>query len=71
VKVARRHFEEMEELYSILSPFAAYDHVVNGAKRKIDVARILVEDTRGVLTEEIRRESLVSSMEKLNKKLGS
>ena len=71
VKTARKHFAEMQELYSVLSPFAAYEHVVNGAKRKIDVARILVEDTRGVLTEEIRRERLVSSMEKLNKRVSS
>ncbi len=71
LKTARKHFEEMEKLYSLLSPFAAYDHVVNGARRKIDVARILVEDTRGVLTEEMRRERLVSSMERLNKRLGT
>ena len=68
---ARKHFAEMEELYSLLSPFASYDHLVNGARRKIDVARIIVEDTRGVLTEETGREKLVSSMEKLQKKLGS
>jgi len=70
-KVARKRFSEMEQLYSLASPFAVYDHVVSGARRKIDVARILVEDTRGVLTEEIRRERLVSSMERLHKKLGS
>jgi len=69
--MARKHFEEMEELYSMLSPFASYDHLVNGARRKIDVARMIVEDTRGVLTEESGREKLVSSMERLQKKLGS
>ncbi len=69
--IARKHFEEMEELYSMLSPFASYDHLVNGARRKIDVARMIVEDTRGVLTEESGREKLVSSMERLQKKLGS
>jgi translin len=35
---ARRHFASMEEIYSLVSPFAAYDHVVYGARRKIDVA---------------------------------
>jgi translin len=69
--VARKHFAEMEELYSALSPLASYDHIVNGARRKIDVARMIVEDTRGVLTEEAGREKLVSSMERLQKRLGS
>ena len=69
--VARKHFAEMEELYSALSPFASYDHLVNGARRKIDVARMIVEETRGVLTEETSREKLVSSMERLQKRLGS
>ena len=68
---ARKHFSEMEELYSLLSPYSTYDHLVNGIRRKIDVARILVEDTRGILTEETRREKLVASMERLSKKLAS
>jgi translin len=66
---ARRYFETMEELYSGLSPLAVYDHVVNGARRKIDVARMLVEDTRGLITEETRRESVNSSMSRLERKL--
>ncbi len=66
---AKRYFEVMEELYSACSPLAVYDHVVNGARRKIDVARMLVEDTRGLLAEEIGRESVSSSMAKLEKKL--
>lgn len=68
--LARKHFSEMEELYSLLSPYSTYDNLVNGLRRKIDVARILVEDTRGILTEETRREKLVASMERLTKKLG-
>lgn len=66
---ARRYFEVMEELYSACSPLAVYDHVVNGARRKIDVARMLVEDTRGLLAEEIGRESVGNSMARLEKKL--
>ncbi len=67
---ARNHFNTMEELYSLVSPFAIYDHVVNGLRRKIDVARMVVEDTRGVLTEETSRERLVSTMDRLHRKLG-
>jgi translin len=66
---AKSYFEVMEYLYSTCSPLAVYDHVVSGARRKIDVARMLVEDTRGLLAEEIGRESVSSSMAKLEKKL--
>jgi len=66
---ARKYFDVMEELYSLCSPLAVYDHVVNGARRKIDVARMLVEDTRGLLAEEMGRESVSSSMARLEKKL--
>jgi len=41
----------------------------NGARRKIDVARMLVEDTRGLLAEEMGRESVSASMARLEKKL--
>ncbi len=67
---AKKYFEVMEELYSLCSPLAVYDHVVNGARRKIDIARMLVEDTRGLLAEEMGRESVSTSMARLEKKLG-
>ena len=70
VSAAKRYFKVMEELYSLCSPLAVYDHVVNGARRKIDVARMLVEDTRGLLAEEMGRESISTSMARLEKKLG-
>lgn len=66
---ARKYFEVMEEIYSVCSPLAVYDHVANGARRKIDVARMLVEDTRGLMAEEARRELIVKSMARLEKKL--
>ncbi len=69
VEDAGRYFEEMEALYALLSPFAVFDNVVNGVRRKIDVARMITEDTRGVLAEEARRESLLSSMEKLRRSM--
>ena len=68
---AKKYFVVMEELYSLCSPLAVYDHVVNGARRKIDVARMLVEDTRGLLAEEMGRESVSTSLARLEKKLGS
>ncbi|MDG6910820.1 MAG: RNA-binding protein [Nitrososphaerota archaeon] len=67
---AKKYFEVMEDLYAACSPLAVYDHVVNGARRKIDVARMLVEDTRGLLAEEIGRSSVSDAMAQLEKKLG-
>jgi translin len=69
ITAAKKHFESMELLYSSCSPLAVYDHVATGTRRKVDVARMLVEDTRGVMTEELRRESLGSSMRALEKRL--
>src|SRR5215471_4814865 len=66
---AVHYFETMEELYSICSPLGVYDHVVNGARRKIDVARILVEDTRGLVMEETKREAVTKSMSRLERRL--
>jgi translin len=66
---ARRYFELMESLYSSLSPFAVFDHVANGVRRKIDVARMLTEDVRGVMAEEARRSVMVSSMQGLQASL--
>jgi translin len=65
IEKAKRYFEMMEGLYSLLSPFAVYDHVANGVRRKIDVARMLTEDVRGVMAEEARRSQLVSSIQDL------
>ena len=66
---AEKIFSIMEKLYLLLSPFSVYDHVVSGAKRKLDVARILIEDTRGVITEEVRRRELISSVSSLSNQL--
>jgi len=62
-------FSTMEKLYLLLSPFSVYDHVIGGAKRKLDVARILIEDTRGTITEESRRRELMNSVRRLSMQL--
>jgi translin len=66
---ADRIFSVMEKLYLLLSPFSVYDHVIGGAKRKLDVARILIEDTRGTVTEELRRRELIKSVTRLSEEL--
>lgn len=61
---AREMFEKMDELYLMLYPFAYFDKVVKEARRKLDVNRILVEETRIAITEEIRRSDLIKKLKK-------
>ncbi|MDX1595738.1 MAG: RNA-binding protein, partial [Nitrosopumilaceae archaeon] len=67
VKEAARIFDVMEELYDNLYEFSMYDKVVKESRRKIDVARKLVDDVRSVITEEKRRNELNESINKLKK----
>ena len=64
LKKADRIFNVMENLYQTLYPFAMYDKIVKEARRKLDVGRILVEETRSVITEEIRRNHFVKALTK-------
>ena len=64
LKKAESLFDMMENLYLMLYPFATYDKIVKEARRKFDVNRMLVEETRSVLTEEIRRQELIKAIKK-------
>jgi len=64
LKEANRIFNVMENLYLILYPFAMFDKIVKEARRKLDVNRVLVEETRAVITEEIRRNHFVKALTK-------
>ena len=64
LKKADRIFSVMENLYQTLYPFAMYDKIVKEARRKLDVNRVLVEETRAVITEEIRRNHFVKALTK-------
>ncbi len=64
---ALRLFSIMESLYSMLLPFSAYDNIVQGIRRKIDVARMLIEDVRAMLTEEVRRSAMLEAMQRIEK----
>ena len=65
-KRATQLFDVMENLYLLLYPFASYDKIVKETRRKLDVNRMLVEETRSVLTEEIRRQELIKAINKKN-----
>ena len=64
-KDAIRLFEIMENLYLSLYPLAIYDKIVKETRRKLDVNRILLEETRSALTEEIRRVDLIEAINKI------
>lgn len=64
-------FALMEDLYSSIYPFSVYDNIVPGIKRKLDVAKLLIENVRSSLTEESSRNVLIKKMDILEKRLGS
>lgn len=64
-------FALMEDLYSSIYPFSVYDNIVPGIKRKLDVAKLLIENARSTLTEESNRNLLIKRMDKLEKQLGT
>lgn len=66
---AKNLFKFMEQIYTTLYPLAVYDNIVNGLRRKLDVAKRLIEDTRATITEDSRRITMLDAMDKLNDKM--
>ncbi|MDI1495548.1 MAG: translin family protein [Cenarchaeum symbiont of Oopsacas minuta] len=62
LKDAEIVFGTMEDLFAQLYPFAALDKVVKEARRKLDVNRMILESSRTVITEEIRRAEFVKAL---------
>ena len=59
---AEKLFATMEEIYNAIYPFAVYDNIVSGLRKKLDVARRLIEDIRATVTEESRRKALIEAI---------
>lgn len=68
-KEAENLFIQMQEIYNALYQFAVYDNFVSGIRKKLDVCRILIENTRELMTEESRRTLLIGYLEKIGKKI--
>ena len=66
---ANNLFALMERIYAVLFPFAAYDNIVQGVRRKLDVARMIIEDTRAAVTEDSRRIAMLDAIDRLDSKL--
>ncbi len=62
-------FIVMEEIYSSVYPFAAFDNLVPGLRRKLDVTKFLIEDIRALVTEEKRRQKIIMAMDDLKHQL--
>jgi translin len=59
-------FRIMQEIYSDIYPFSIYDNIVTGIRKKLDVCKILIENTRELITEEARRSIIIESLKKLD-----
>jgi translin len=66
---AEKLFATMEEIYNAIYPFAVYDNIVSGLRRKLDVARMLIEDIRATVTEESRRKALIEAVDSFEKRI--
>ena len=62
-------FRVMQEIYSEIYPFSINDNIVNGIRKKLDVCKILIENTRELITEEARRSIIIESLKKLDNSL--
>ena len=62
-------FAVMQEIYSNIYPFSIYDNIVSGIRKKLDICKILIENTRELITEESRRSILIESLKNLDNKL--
>jgi len=69
VEAAEKCLEWMEHIYSELTALDDAYIIINGLRRKGDVARRLIEITRGDITIEVRRSALERSISKLENKL--
>lgn len=67
-KDAEKLFATMEEIYNAIYPFAVYDNIVSGLRKKLDVARKLIEDIRATVTEENRRKALIEAVDAFEKR---
>ncbi len=67
-KDAEKLFATMEAIYNAIYPFAVYDNIVSGLRKKLDVARMLIEDIRAIVTEESRRKALIDAIDSLEKR---
>jgi translin len=67
VEKGEEYLKIMEEIYLELLALDEAYMLVNGLRRKCDVARKIIESTRGDITQEIRRKALEKSLIRIEK----
>ena len=68
-KEAERLLSYMDEIYSVLVTIDYPDAITNGLRRKTDIARSIIEKTRGDITFSLRGEHLEQAIERLSTQL--
>jgi translin len=66
---AERLLGYMDEIYSVLVTIDYPDAITNGLRRKTDIARSIIEKTRGDITFSLRGEHLEQAIERLSGQL--
>jgi translin len=64
-----KYLDVMDELYTELMSFDYPDAITHGLRKKTDVARSLIERTRGDLTNALQVKDLKSAMEQFEKRI--
>jgi len=64
-------FGVIENIFSSIYPLSVYDNLIPGLRKKLDVARILIEDIRAFLTEEKQRLDLTCKINEIKSKISS
>ena len=68
---AERLLNYMDEIYSVLVTMDYPDAITNGLRRQTDLARGIIEKTRGDITFSLRGESLSQAIHQLSKQLNN
>ena len=68
IKRAEEYLVKMDQIYLELLGLDEAYMLVTGLRRKCDVARKIIETTRGDVTQEVRRQALEKSLKKIEKK---
>ena len=59
-------FEIMQSIYDMLYPFAIYDNIVNGIRKKLDVSKRIIEDVRITMAEVYRRITFLNQFKQIS-----
>lgn len=60
-------FSTMQILYDMIYPFAYYDNIVPGLRKKLDISKRIIEDVRVTISEESRRRDFIKKLELVSK----